>query len=71
LGGTPWREAYNGMHYLFGPVAAGLLYRDSIEINEQRFPVLIEKMHMMTDSMGHGRKRGGPATVGDGGSPTQ
>jgi N-methylhydantoinase B len=63
MGGGGAASAENdGMHYLFVPVAAGLLYRDSIEINEQRFPVLIEKMHVMTDSMGHGRRRGGPAT---------
>ena len=63
MGGGGGASAENdGMHYLFVPVAAGLLYRDSIEINEQRFPVLIEKMHVMTDSMGHGRRRGGPAT---------
>ena len=52
----------DGMHYLFVPVAAGLLYRDSIEINEQRFPIKIDSMGISTDSMGHGRRRGGPAT---------
>ena len=52
----------DGMHYLFVPVAAGLLYRDSIEINEQRFPIKIDSMKITTDSMGHGRRRGGPAT---------
>ena len=63
MGGGGGASAENdGMHYLFVPVAAGLLYRDSIEINEQRFPVLIDKMHVVTDSMGHGRRRGGPAT---------
>jgi N-methylhydantoinase B len=52
----------DGMHYLFVPVAAGLLYRDSIEINEQRFPIKVDSMQITTDSMGHGRRRGGPAT---------
>ncbi len=61
-GGGPASARHDGMHYLFVPVAAGLLYRDSIEINEQRFPVLIDSMHVVTDSMGHGRRRGGPAT---------
>ena len=61
-GGGGASAKHDGMHYLFIPVAAGLLYRDSIEINEQRFPVLIDKMHVVTDSMGHGRRRGGPAT---------
>ena len=66
MGGGGGASAENdGMHYLFVPVAAGLLYRDSIEINEQRFPVLIEKMHVVTDSMGHGRRRGGAGDGGD------
>ena len=50
------------MHYLFTAVGAGVLYRDSIEIDEQRFPILVKKMHLMEDSMGHGRRRGGQAT---------
>jgi N-methylhydantoinase B len=61
-GGGPASAEHDGMHYLFIPVAAGLLYRDSIEVNEQRFPVLVRHMKITTDSMGHGRRRGGPAT---------
>ena len=61
-GGGGASAKYDGMHYMFVPVACGLLYRDSIEINEQRFPIHIEYMKVMTDSMGHGRRRGGPAT---------
>ena len=61
-GGGGASAKYDGMHYMFVPVACGLLYRDSIEINEQRFPIHIDYMKVMTDSMGHGRRRGGPAT---------
>ncbi len=61
-GGGPASAEHDGMHYLFIPVAAGLLYRDSVEINEQRFPVLVQRMKITTDSMGHGRRRGGPAS---------
>jgi N-methylhydantoinase B len=61
-GGGGASATCDGMHYLFVPVAAGLLYRDSIEINEQRFPIKVDSMKITTDSMGHGRRRGGPAT---------
>ena len=61
-GGGPASAETDGMHYLFIPVTAGLLYRDSVEIDEQRFPILVKTMHLMTDSMGHGRRRGGQAT---------
>ena len=61
-GGGPASSETDGMHYLFIPVTAGLMYRDSIEVDEQRFPVLVQKMHLMEDSMGHGRRRGGQGT---------
>ena len=61
-GGGPASSETDGMHYLFIPVTAGLMYRDSIEVDEQRFPILVKKMHLMEDSMGHGRRRGGQGT---------
>ena len=61
-GGGPASSETDGMHYLFVPVGAGLLYRDSVEIDEQRFPILVEKMQLMENSMGHGRRRGGQGT---------
>ena len=61
-GGGPASSETDGMHYLFVPVGAGLLYRDSVEIDEQRFPILVKKMQLMEDSMGHGRRRGGQGT---------
>ena len=61
-GGGPASSETDGMHYLFIPVTAGLMYRDSIEVDEQRFPILVKKMQLMEDSMGHGRRRGGQGT---------
>ena len=61
-GGGGASATTDGMHYYFVPVGAGLLYRDSVEINEQRFPIMIKSMKLLEDSMGHGRRRGGPAT---------
>ena len=61
-GGGPASSETDGMHYIFVAVGAGLLYRDSVEIDEQRFPILVKKMQLMEDSMGHGRRRGGQGT---------
>jgi N-methylhydantoinase B len=43
------------------PVIAGLLYRDSVEIDEQRFPMRIHSLRIVRDSGGPGRFRGAPA----------
>jgi len=42
------------------PAAGGLLYRDSVEIDEQRFPMLIRSLRLMPDLGGAGRHRGAP-----------
>ncbi|HET6509088.1 MAG TPA: hydantoinase B/oxoprolinase family protein [Baekduia sp.] len=43
------------------PVCAGLLYRDSIEIDELRYPIHFESLRLVEDSGGAGRFRGGAA----------
>lgn len=61
-GGGPASPRSDGMIYLLVPPGAGLLYRDSVEVDEQRFPVLVKSMELVSDSAGAGRFRGGPAT---------
>ena len=61
-GGGPAQPANDGMIYLLTPGGAGLLHRDSIEFDEQRFPVFIRSQRLLPDSGGAGRQRGGPAT---------
>ena len=61
-GGGPAQPANDGMIYLLTPGGAGLLHRDSIEFDEQRFPMLIRSQRLLPDSGGAGRQRGGPAT---------
>lgn len=61
-GGGPASPTSDGMNYLLVPPGAGLLYRDSVEVDEQRFPVLIKSMRLMPGSAGAGRHRGGLAT---------
>lgn len=41
------------------PVCGSLLYHDSVEVDEQRYPILIHERTLATDSGGGGRQRGG------------
>ncbi|MCW3004325.1 MAG: hydantoinase B/oxoprolinase family protein [Conexibacter sp.] len=42
------------------PVCAGLLYRDSVEIDEQKYPIHMRSLRLQADSGGAGRFRGAP-----------
>lgn len=44
------------------PVCGSLLYHDSVEVDEQRYPLLIHERVLVTDTGGAGRQRGGLAT---------
>jgi N-methylhydantoinase B len=61
-GGGPASATTDGMVYLLLPAGAGLLWRDSVEFDEQRFPMFVECLRLIEDSCGAGRQRGGPAT---------
>ncbi len=43
------------------PVIAGLMYRDSVEVDELKHPIRVESLGIVTDSSGAGRHRGAPA----------
>ncbi len=43
------------------PVIAGLMYRDSVEIDELKHPFRVESLGIVTNSAGAGRYRGAPA----------
>ena len=45
------------------PVTGGLLLRDSIEIDEQKYPVHFDRLQLVADSGGEGKFRGGAATL--------
>ncbi|WAT09666.1 hydantoinase B/oxoprolinase family protein [Rouxiella badensis] len=45
------------------PVTGGLLLRDSIEVDEQKYPVHFEKLELVIDSGGAGKFRGGASTL--------
>ncbi|MGI9658800.1 MAG: hydantoinase B/oxoprolinase family protein, partial [Gaiellaceae bacterium] len=61
-GGGPATPTHDGMNYVLIPPGLGLLYRDSVEVDEQRTPFLIESMRLVPDSAGAGRQRGGAGT---------
>jgi N-methylhydantoinase B len=61
-GGGPGTPTSDGMVYYLIPPGAGLLYRDSVEIDEQRMPILVHSMRVVPDTGGAGEFRGGPAT---------
>lgn len=61
-GGGPGTPTSDGMVYYLIPPGAGLLYRDSVEIDEQRMPITIHSMRVVPDTGGLGEFRGGPAT---------
>jgi N-methylhydantoinase B len=42
--------------------AAGLLYRDSVELDELKYPMIFKEVRLLTDSAGAGRQRGGVAS---------
>lgn len=48
-------------------VTAGLMFRDSVELDEQRYPIRISEVRVRRDSEGAGRRRGAPgARIGFG-----
>ena len=58
--GGPASATEDGWLSYLLPVTAGVLYRDSIEVIEQKFPIIIKTSMVRPDSEGAGRFRGAP-----------
>lgn len=58
--GGPGTPTGDGWLVFSNPAAAGLLYRDSVEIDELRYPIRVEEIRVARDSGGPGRFRGAP-----------
>jgi N-methylhydantoinase B len=56
--GGPATSTCDGWLTWILPVCAGLLYRDSIEINEQKYPLQFDRVNLVPDSGGAGKFRG-------------
>ena len=61
-GGGPASAQSDGWINLLIPVGAGLLYRDSVELDEQKYPVIVKSVRLMPDTGGAGKYRGAPGT---------
>ena len=60
--GGPAAPSEDGWLFYGIPVCAGLMYRDSIEVAEQKYPILIDEVRLQADSEGAGRYRGAPGS---------
>lgn len=58
--GGPASSRQDGWIAFGVPVDGGLMYRDSVEIVEQKYPVRVEELRLMPDSEGAGAQRGAP-----------
>ena len=61
--GGPATAESDGWLSLVAINANGLLYRDSVEINEAKYPMVINQSQVRPDSEGAGRTRGAPGNI--------
>lgn len=61
--GGPATVDCDGWISFLGMPAAGLLYRDSVEVDEQKYPIVVERSEVRPDSEGAGRRRGAPGNL--------
>jgi len=61
VGGGPASAHADGWATYAEPVVNGLIYRDSIELDELKHPLLIDHLRLVPDSGGAGYRRGGLA----------
>lgn len=62
-GGGPAAYGNDGWMTYTTSVSCGVVNRDSVEINEQKFPILVRQHEFQTDSAGAGRWRGTPSSI--------
>jgi N-methylhydantoinase B/oxoprolinase/acetone carboxylase alpha subunit len=60
--GGPAGAEHDGWVTYGNAVTNGLMFRDSVEIDEQKYPIRIREVRIRTDSEGAGRRRGAPGT---------
>lgn len=61
--GGPGGPVQDGWITYGNSVTNGLMFRDSVEIDEQKYPIRVEAIRMRADSEGAGRRRGAPGAV--------
>ena len=58
--GGPAGPEYDGWVTYGNAVTNGLMFRDSVEIDEQKYPIRVGEVRIRVDSEGAGRRRGAP-----------
>jgi len=64
-GGGPASHGTDGWLTYGIPVTGGVQYRDSVEIDEQKYPITVERNAFVTDTGGAGKWRGAPSFVSE------
>lgn len=62
-GGGPGHHGHDGWMTYGTPGVGGVMFRSSVEIEEQEFPILVERSELLTDTAGPGKWRGAPASI--------
>ncbi len=57
--GGPGSPTADGWPTYLIPVCASLIYKDSVEVDEQKYPIHVYEQRLVPDSEGAGRQRGG------------
>jgi N-methylhydantoinase B len=60
--GGPGGPEHDGWLTYGNAVTNGLMFRDSVEIDEQKYPIRVREIRVRPDSEGAGRRRGAPGT---------
>ncbi|MFB0562729.1 MAG: hydantoinase B/oxoprolinase family protein, partial [Candidatus Lokiarchaeia archaeon] len=60
-GGGPGVDGHDGWLSYGIPVTGGVIYVDSVELNEQRFPLIYKEFGILKDSGGSGKYDGAPS----------
>jgi N-methylhydantoinase B len=61
--GGPGTPVCDGWLTYAAPCGAGLTYRDSVEVLEQKYPMLVRQVRVRADSGGAGTHRGAPGAL--------
>lgn len=61
--GGPATAESDGWLSLLAIVTSGLIYRDSIEVDESKYPLVVTESRIRADSEGPGRTRGAPGNL--------
>jgi len=61
--GGPATKDVDGWLTYGNSVTNGLMFRDSVEVDEQKYPIRVAELRVRQDSEGAGRRRGAPGTI--------